>query len=99
MYTVKQTASVCSLFRNSAVPQPHNHTQARKPIHANQSTKEKCMSRQLAYFAGDGNYGMENGNFVLVDVSKWTDEDWQRIEESSDSRRPSIAMSISVCYE
>jgi hypothetical protein len=57
------------------------------------------MSRQLAYFAGDGNYGMENGNFVLVDVSKWTDEDWQRIEESSDSRRPSIAMSISVCYE
>ena len=54
---------------------------------------------QLAYFAGDGNYGMENGNFVLVDVSKWTEEDWNRIEEASDSSRPHIAMSISAVYE
>lgn len=54
---------------------------------------------QLAYFAGDGNYGMENGNFVLVDVSKWTEEDWQRIEEASDSSRPSMALSITMVYE
>lgn len=53
----------------------------------------------LAYFAGDGNYGMENGNFVLVDVSKWTDEDWERIEEASDAARPHIAMSITACKE
>lgn len=52
--------------------------------------------RQLAYFAGDGNYGLENGNFVLVDVSKWDEEDWQRIDEASDEARPSIAMSIST---
>ena len=57
------------------------------------------MSRQLAYFAGDGNYGMENGNFVLVDVSKWTEEDWDRIEETEDFKRPSVAMSISDVYE
>lgn len=54
---------------------------------------------QLAYFAGDGNYGMENGNFVLVDVSKWDEEDWQRIDEASDEARPSIAMSISAVKE
>lgn len=57
------------------------------------------MSRQIAYFAGDGNYGMENGNFVLVDVSKWTEEDWERIEMASDYARPMIAMSISAVYE
>lgn len=56
------------------------------------------MSRQIAYFAGDGNYGMEDGNFVLVDVSKWTEEDWERIEEASDYQRPMMAMSISAVY-
>jgi hypothetical protein len=54
---------------------------------------------QLAYFAGDGNYGLENGNFVLVDVSKWTDEDWDRIEETEDFKRPTVAASISNVYE
>ncbi len=53
----------------------------------------------LAYFAGDGNYGMENGNFVLVDVSKWTEEDWERIEEAPDYERPRIANDISWAYE
>jgi hypothetical protein len=54
---------------------------------------------QLAYFAGDGNYGLENGNFVLVDVSKWTKLDWQRIEETEDFKRPTVAASISNVYE
>jgi hypothetical protein len=99
MRTVKQTEREHLQFKNSAVPQPHNHTQARKRIHAKQNTKEKCMSRQIAYFSGDGNYGMENGNFVLVDVSKWTEEDWDRIEETEDFKRPSVAMSISDVYE
>lgn len=53
----------------------------------------------LAYFAGDGNYAMERGNFVLVDVSSWTEDDWERIEETDDFRRPAVAMSISNCYE
>ena len=54
---------------------------------------------QLAYFAGDGSYGLEKGNFVLVDVSKWTDEDWEQIEEASDSARPTLAMTIATRYE
>ena len=49
---------------------------------------------RLAYFAGDGNYGMENGNFVLVDVSDWTDEDWQKVEEADDYQRPRVANEI-----
>lgn len=53
----------------------------------------------LAYFAGDGNYGMENGNFVLVDVSKFTDEDWERIEMASDWERPRLANEIAWGYE
>lgn len=54
---------------------------------------------QLAYFAGDGNYGLENGNFVLVDVSKWTDEDWERIDEALDWERPRLANEIAWGYE
>lgn len=54
---------------------------------------------QLAYFAGDGNYGLENGNFVVVDVSQWTDEDWLLIEETSDWNRPRVANGISWGYE
>lgn len=54
---------------------------------------------QLAYFAGDGSYGLEKGNFVLVDVSKWTDDDWERIEMADDEARPSIALSISMVYD
>ena len=53
---------------------------------------------KLAYFAGDGNYGMEDGNFVLLDVSEWTDADWQEIEEASDYARPTLAMTIACKY-
>lgn len=56
-------------------------------------------NRQLAYFAGDGNYGMENGNFVLVDVSQWNDSDWELIEEASDWERPRVAMAIADRYD
>lgn len=52
----------------------------------------------LAYFAGDGNYGMENGNFVLVDVSQWTEKDWDLIEITSDWERPRVANEISWRY-
>ena len=54
---------------------------------------------KLAYFAGDGNYGLENGNFVLLDVSEWTDEDWNTIEETPDFDRPRIAYKISEWHK
>lgn len=43
------------------------------------------------YFATDGNYGDASG-LVIVDTSKWTEEHWQVIEETSDSFRPVRAM-------
>lgn len=98
MPIVKQTEREHLQFKNSAVPQPHNHTQARKRIHAKLNTKEKCMSK-LAYFAGDGNYGMENGNFVLLDVSNWTEADWQRVEFAPDWSRPRVAQQIFEAYK
>lgn len=54
---------------------------------------------KLAYFAGDGNYGLENGNFILCDVSKWTEYDWEQIEIASDYDRPRIALAISLGYD
>jgi hypothetical protein len=54
---------------------------------------------QLAYFAGDGNYGMENGNFVLCDVSNWTDEDWGRVADAPSHQRPRIANEIAWNYQ
>ena len=43
------------------------------------------------YFATDGSYGDASG-LVIVDTSKWTQEQWQMIEETSDSFRAVRAM-------
>ena len=43
------------------------------------------------YFATDGSYGDATG-LVIVDTSKWTHEQWQMIEETSDSFRAIRAM-------
>lgn len=56
------------------------------------------MAKRLAYFAGDGNYGMEDGNFVLCDVSDWNERDWDLIEMASDFDRPRVAYEISERY-
>lgn len=45
----------------------------------------------LAYFADDGNYGVAGDNIAIVDVSKWTEKNWQIIEQASDWARPMIA--------
>jgi hypothetical protein len=45
---------------------------------------EEKMSN--TYFATDGSYGDASG-LVIVDTSKWTHEQWQMIEETSDSFR------------
>ena len=42
------------------------------------------------YFAKDGNYGDASG-LVIVDTSKWTEEQWQMIEETSDGFRATRA--------
>jgi hypothetical protein len=43
------------------------------------------------YFASDGSYGDATG-LVVVDTSKWTEEQWQMIEETSDGFRAVRAM-------
>lgn len=50
----------------------------------------------LFYFAADGSFGQWNGMSVLADVSEWTDEDWQLIEDAGDSHRASVAYAINM---
>ena len=50
----------------------------------------------LYYFASDGSYGQWDALAVLVDVSEWTNEDWQEIDEAGDSFRASIAYRIAM---
>jgi len=52
------------------------------------------MPPTSTYFAADGNYG-EADELVVVDTTLWSDEDWNEIEEASDSDRPDIAKTIS----
>lgn len=40
----------------------------------------------MTYFAKDGSYGDAAG-LVIVDTSKWTEETWNMIEETSDGFR------------
>jgi len=48
----------------------------------------------LYYFAIDGSYGQWASGSLLADVSEWTDEDWQMIEEAGDSFRAAVAYEI-----
>lgn len=41
----------------------------------------------------DGTYG--TSNIVLVDTSKWTDGDWEKLEDAGDSERMEVAVAIS----
>ena len=51
------------------------------------------MPPTSTYFAADGNYG-EADELVIVDTTLWSEEDWNEIEEASDSYRPDIAKTI-----
>lgn len=46
------------------------------------------------YFATDGNYGDASG-IVVVNTSKWTNQDWELVDETMDYERPQIAKQIS----
>lgn len=50
----------------------------------------------LYYFAADGSYGQWNAMSILADVSEWTNEDWQEIEEAGDSWRATVAYRIAM---
>jgi len=57
----------------------------------------KISAPTSAYFAHDGNYGSASA-VVIVDVSKWTDDDWTEIDEALDDERVELATKIASRY-
>ena len=57
----------------------------------NRNTKGEIKGH---YFATDGSYGDLHG-LVVCNTESWTEEEWQQIEDASDSERSSIALAIS----
>jgi len=47
----------------------------------------------MCYFAMDGNYG--GSQCYIIDTANFTNEDWDDIEEASDSERAPLALKIS----
>jgi tetrahydromethanopterin S-methyltransferase subunit G len=50
-----------------------------------------------SYFATDGSYGDAN-EIVIIDTDKFTEEDWQSIEEELDYYRAELAKEIGKKY-
>jgi len=48
----------------------------------------------MSYFASDGSYG-DADDAVIVDTSKWCEDDWNEIVWAHDSERAKVAMRIS----
>lgn len=61
----------------------------------NQLTSE---SRELSYFAKDGNYGNAD-EIVIVETEKWTGEEWAIVDENSDEDRPAVARQLAEMIE
>jgi hypothetical protein len=53
---------------------------------------------QLTYFAKDGSYG-DAEELLIIDTSKWSDEEVEAIEMCADSERWNIAAQIQANYE
>lgn len=52
----------------------------------------------VSYFAEDGNFGDADG-LVVIETTKWTDNDWEELESASDWERPKTAEIISNKYK
>lgn len=46
------------------------------------------------YFTTDGTFG-DATELILVDTTNWTEEDWDLIDDCSDSERQDVAQRIS----
>jgi hypothetical protein len=72
-----------------------------QPKDGEEDQLEYILRRQLAlmtqpegtYFASDGSFGSADG-LEIVDTSDWTEQDWEMIENASDSERPALAQHI-----
>lgn len=48
-----------------------------------------------AYFTNDGTFGSaDDGDIVVLDVSRFTEEDWDDIDECPDATRMALAKEI-----
>ena len=54
---------------------------------------EPITDNSSTYFALDGNYGEAQG-MVVVDTTKWSEDDWTQIEEAGDSERAQVALDL-----
>jgi hypothetical protein len=54
---------------------------------------EPTIDNSTTYFALDGNYGEAQG-MVVIDTTKWSEDDWTQIEEASDSERAQVALDL-----
>jgi hypothetical protein len=55
-------------------------------------------TKQLTYFAMDGNYGDAVG-ITVIDTRDWTDADFTMFDQVSDEQRPLLARVISEWIE
>jgi hypothetical protein len=56
---------------------------------------EPTTDNSTTYFALDGNYGEAHG-MVVIDTTKWSEDDWTQIEEASDSERAQVALDLTT---
>lgn len=63
-----------------------------KIIETTATTEGKDAPRADAVFLDEGTY--YTGDFAVINVAQWTNEDWQRIEEAGDNGRLKLACEI-----
>lgn len=54
--------------------------------------------REVHYFTEDGSYGSAK-RLVRIVTTDWSDDDWQQVEEATDSERRSVAISIETKHK
>jgi hypothetical protein len=47
------------------------------------------------FFSIDGSYG-SGTDILVVDTSSWTEEDWNAVDEASDSERLEVARNLTI---
>jgi hypothetical protein len=53
---------------------------------------KETTGKSVLWVADDGSYGY--GKLLMFDTASWTDEDFNRLDEASDSERVDVAVDI-----
>ena len=54
--------------------------------------------REVQYFTEDGSYGSAK-RLVRIVTTDWSDDDWQQVEEATDSERRNVAIAIETKHK